>query len=367
VWDYTWLTDVANGSHTLTVEATDAAGNKATQNLEFNIDTLLSEPTIALDSTDDSGTKGDNLTNVNKPTFILGNIDADARYVTVEVQHGGTKEVLTATKGATGIWSVTPTGMWADGSHTLTVRVEDDAGNVKYSAPLTITVDTQITIDDIELVNDSGTKGDNLTNDANPHFRITVPGDVNEVSLSIDGGVTWVKAMQSSKSGVWNYTWPKTLADDDYTLTVKATDNAGNTVTRTLDFTIDTTLSTPVIVLDSADDTGVQGDNMTNRTQPTFNLQHIDDDAVRVTVSVEHGGGVTTFDATKDAGGWTFTPPTSWGAGDYTLSVSVEDKAGNTSHSASLKVTVDTQIGIDNIELVNDSGIPNDNQTNNVR
>ncbi|EBZ5426744.1 TPA: Ig-like domain repeat protein [Salmonella enterica] len=367
VWDYTWLTDVANGSHTLTVEATDAAGNKATQNLEFNIDTLLSEPTIALDSTDDSGTKGDNLTNVNKPTFILGNIDADARYVTVEVQHGGTKEVLTATKGATGIWSVTPTGMWADGSHTLTVRVEDDAGNVKYSAPLTITVDTQITIDDIELVNDSGTKGDNLTNDANPHFRITVPGDVNEVSLSIDGGVTWVKAMQSSTSGVWNYTWPKTLADDDYTLTVKATDNAGNTVTRTLDFTIDTTLSTPVIVLDSADDTGVQGDNMTNRTQPTFNLQHIDDDAVRVTVSVEHGGVTTTFDVTKDAGGWTFTPPTSWGGGDYTLSVSVEDKAGNTSHSASLTVTVDTQIAINNIELVNDSGIPDDNLTNNVR
>ncbi|EEI7991469.1 Ig-like domain repeat protein [Salmonella enterica subsp. enterica] len=367
VWDYTWLTDVANGSHTLTVEATDAAGNKATQNLEFNIDTLLSEPTIALDSTDDSGTKGDNLTNVNKPTFILGNIDADARYVTVEVQHGGTKEVLTATKGATGIWSVTPTGMWADGSHTLTVRVEDEAGNVKHSVPLTITVDTQITIDDIELVNDSGTKGDNLTNDANPHFRITVPGDVNEVSLSIDGGVTWVKAMQSSTSGVWNYTWPKTLADDDYTLTVKATDNAGNTVTRTLDFTIDTTLSTPVIVLDSADDTGVQGDNMTNRTQPTFNLQHIDDDAVRVTVSVEHGGVTTTFDVTKDAGGWTFTPPTSWGAGDYTLSVSVEDKAGNTSHSASLTVTVDTQIAINNIELVNDSGIPDDNLTNNVR
>ncbi|EDK1566724.1 Ig domain protein, partial [Salmonella enterica] len=241
------------------------------------------------------------------------------------------------------------------------------AGNVKYSVPLTITVDTQITIDDIELVNDSGTKGDNLTNDANPHFRITVPGDVNEVSLSIDGGVTWVKAMQSSTSGVWNYTWPKTLADDDYTLTVKATDNAGNTVTETLHFTIDTTLSTPVIVLDSADDTGIQGDNMTNRTQPTFNLQHIDDDAVRVTVSVEHGGVTTTFDATKDAGGWTFTPPTSWGAGDYTLSVSVEDKAGNTSHSASLTVTVDTQIAINNIELVNDSGIPDDNLTNNVR
>ncbi|EIX4769601.1 non-fimbrial adhesin SiiE [Salmonella enterica] len=367
VWDYTWLADVGEGKHTLTVEATDKAGNKTTQQLDFIIDTLLSEPTIVLDNTDDSGTKGDNLTNVNKPTFLLGNIDADARYVTVEVQHGGTKEVLTATKDATGNWSVTPTGTWADGDYTLTVRVEDEAGNEKHSASLTVTVDTQITIDAIELVNDNGIPGDNMTNDAHPQFRVTVPGDVNEVSLSIDGGVTWVKATQSATPGVWNYTWPGTVPDGDYTLNVKATDNAGNTVTETLHFTIDTTLSTPVIVLDSADDTGIQGDNMTNRTQPTFNLQHIDDDAVRVTVSVEHGGVTTTFDATKGVGGWTFTPPTSWGAGDYTLSVSVEDKAGNTSHSASLTVTVDTQIAINNIELVNDSGIPDDNLTNNVR
>ncbi|HIB1642605.1 TPA: non-fimbrial adhesin SiiE [Salmonella enterica subsp. enterica serovar Muenchen] len=367
VWDYTWLADVGEGKHTLTVEATDKAGNKTTQQLDFIIDTMLSEPTIVLDNTDDSGTKGDNLTNVNKPTFLLGNIDADARYVTVEVQHGGTKEVLTATKDATGNWSVTPTGTWADGDYTLTVRVEDEAGNEKHSASLTVTVDTQITIDAIELVNDNGIPGDNMTNDAHPQFRVTVPGDVNEVSLSIDGGVTWVKATQSATPGVWNYTWPGTVPDGDYTLNVKATDNAGNTVTETLHFTIDTTLSVPVIVLNSADDTGVQGDNMTNRTQPTFALQHIDDDAVRVTVSVEHGGVTTTFDATKGTGGWTFTPPTSWADGDYTLSVSVEDKAGNTSHSASLTVTVDTQIAINNIELVNDSGIPDDNLTNNVR
>ncbi|VEB51370.1 large repetitive protein [Salmonella enterica subsp. enterica] len=107
--------------------------------------------------------------------------------------------------------------------------------------------------------------------------------------------MTWVKATQSATPGVWNYTWPGTVPDGDYTLNVKATDNAGNTVTETLHFTIDTTLSVPVIVLNSADDTGVQGDNMTNSTQPTFALQHIDDDAVRVTVSVEHGGVTTTF------------------------------------------------------------------------
>ncbi|EPW2501087.1 Ig-like domain-containing protein, partial [Salmonella enterica] len=366
VWDYTWLTDVANGSHTLTVEATDAAGNKATQNLEFNIDTLLSEPTIALDSTDDSGTKGDNLTNVNKPTFILGNIDADARYVTVEVQHGGTKEVLTATKGATGIWSVTPTGTWADGDYTLTVRVEDDAGNVKYSAPLTVTVDTQITIDVIELVNDNGIPGDNLTNDVRPHFRVTVPGDVNEVRLSIDGGNTWVRATQGT-AGIWDYTWPKDVTDGLHTLTVEATDKAGNKTTQTLDFTIDTRLSTPTITMDSRDDTGAIGDHITSVKTPGFTIGNIDADAHSVILRITQGSNSQEVKLTQVGGQWRFTPDADWADGSYTLTVEVQDNAGNVRQSTPLIVTVDTQTSITDITLVNDHGVPDDNLTNSTR
>ncbi|WP_080195995.1 Ig-like domain-containing protein [Salmonella enterica] len=366
VWDYTWLTDVANGSHTLTVEATDAAGNKATQKLDFIIDTLLSEPTIALDSTDDSGTKGDNLTSVNKPTFILGNIDADARYVTVEVQHGGTKEVLTATKGATGIWSVTPTGMWADGSHTLTVRVEDDAGNVKYSAPLTVTVDTHIAIDDIELVNDNGIPGDNLTNDVRPHFRVTVPGDVNEVRLSIDGGNTWVRATQGT-AGIWDYTWPKDVTDGLHTLTVEATDKAGNQTTQTLDFTIDTRLSTPTIAMDSRDDTGAIGDHITSVKRPGFTIGNIDADAHSVILRITQGGNSQEVTLTQVGGQWRFTPDADWADGSYTLTVEVQDNAGNVRQSTPLIVTVDTQTSITDITLVNDHGVPDDNLTNSTR
>ncbi|EBE2858034.1 Ig-like domain repeat protein [Salmonella enterica] len=368
VWDYTWLADVGEGKHTLTVEATDKAGNKTTQQLDFIIDTLLSEPTIVLDNTDDSGTKGDNLTNVNKPTFLLGNIDADARYVTVEVQHGGTKEVLTATKDATGNWSVTPTGTWADGDYTLTVRVEDEAGNEKHSASLTVTVDTQITIDAIELVNDNGIPGDNMTNDAHPQFRVTVPGDVNEVSLSIDGGVTWVKATQSATPGVWDYTWLADVGEGKHTLTVEATDKAGNQTTQKLDFIIDTLLSEPTIVLDSTDDSGTKGDNLTNANKPTFLLGNIDADARYVTVEVQHGSTKEVLTATKGATGiWSVTPTGTWADGDYTLTVRVEDEAGNVKYSAPLTVTVDTQITIDAIELVNDNGIPGDNLTNDVR
>ncbi|EIT2228946.1 Ig-like domain repeat protein [Salmonella enterica] len=366
VWEYIWPDDVTDGSHTLTVEATDEAGNKATQTLDFIIDTLLSEPTIALDSTDDSGTKGDNLTSVNKPTFILGNIDADARYVTVEVQHGGTKEVLTATKGATGIWSVTPTGMWADGSHTLTVRVEDDAGNVKYSAPLTVTVDTHIAIDDIELVNDNGIPGDNLTNDVRPHFRVTVPGDVNEVRLSIDGGNTWVRATQGT-AGIWDYTWPKDVTDGLHTLTVEATDKAGNQTTQTLDFTIDTRLSTPTIAMDSRDDTGAIGDHITSVKRPGFTIGNIDADAHSVILRITQGGNSQEVTLTQVGGQWRFTPDADWADGSYTLTVEVQDNAGNVRQSTPLIVTVDTQTSITDITLVNDHGVPDDNLTNSTR
>ncbi|WP_183050258.1 Ig-like domain-containing protein [Salmonella enterica] len=366
VWDYTWLADVGEGKHTLTVEATDKAGNKTTQQLDFIIDTLLSEPTIVLDNTDDSGTKGDNLTNVNKPTFLLGNIDADARYVTVEVQHGGTKEVLTATKGATGIWSVTPTGTWADGDYTLTVRVEDDAGNVKYSAPLTVTVDTQITIDVIELVNDNGIPGDNLTNDVRPHFRVTVPGDVNEVRLSIDGGNTWVRATQGTE-GIWDYTWPKDVTDGLHTLTVEATDKAGNKTTQTLDFTIDTRLSTPTIAMDSRDDTGAIGDHITSVKRPGFTIGNIDADAHSVILRITQGGNSQEVTLTQVGGQWRFTPDADWADGSYTLTVEVTDNAGNVRQSTPLVVTVDTQTSITDITLVNDHGVPDDNLTNSTR
>ncbi|VEB51374.1 large repetitive protein [Salmonella enterica subsp. enterica] len=36
-----------------------------------------------------------------------------------------------------GVWRFTPGAAWTDGDYTLTVKVEDKAGNTNYSAPLT--------------------------------------------------------------------------------------------------------------------------------------------------------------------------------------------------------------------------------------
>ncbi|EDV2876191.1 hypothetical protein YY36_004823, partial [Salmonella enterica subsp. diarizonae] len=38
VWSYAWSSDVTEGAHVLTVEATDIAGNTATRTLGFTID-----------------------------------------------------------------------------------------------------------------------------------------------------------------------------------------------------------------------------------------------------------------------------------------------------------------------------------------
>ncbi|EFP2814202.1 hypothetical protein HP617_005060, partial [Salmonella enterica] len=171
----------------------------------------------------------------------LGNIDADASRVVVQVTHNGKSEEVELTQ-TSGNWVFTPTSAWADGNYTLTVKVTDEAGNTRQSAPLSVKVDTQVTIDGIVLVNDSGITSDNITNEVHPHFRVTVPEDVNVVRLSIDGGTTWINATPSS-TGIWDYTWPDAVPEGKHTLVVEAIDIAGNKATQALGFTIDTTLS----------------------------------------------------------------------------------------------------------------------------
>ena len=101
-WSYTTAA-LANGAHSLTATATDAAGNTgaASAALSVTIDTTApAAPTIASFSTD-SGTVGDGITNDNTLT-LTGTAEANA---TVKVFDGATL-LGSAVANGSGAWSL---------------------------------------------------------------------------------------------------------------------------------------------------------------------------------------------------------------------------------------------------------------------
>ncbi|WP_249935541.1 Ig-like domain-containing protein, partial [Citrobacter sp. wls615] len=74
-WTFT-APQLADGEYSITVQVTDDAGNTATSTaLAITVDTTVAAPVITL--SDDTGTAGDNQTNVVTPGFTIST-DADA-------------------------------------------------------------------------------------------------------------------------------------------------------------------------------------------------------------------------------------------------------------------------------------------------
>ncbi|TKU33361.1 Ig domain protein [Citrobacter sp. wls717] len=356
VWTVTWGTPLSDGECDVQVSATDAAGNTATQSFSFTIDTVLSAPVIAMDAASDTSTVGDNITQTVKPTFVVTNVDADV--TKVEVTLNGNTQTLT--KDASGNWIYTPETPLADGNWTVEVKVTDAAGNTKQSS-LDFTVDTSISTPTVALdaSSDTGDVGDNLTNETTPTFILSnIDPDVTSVMVTLNGET---HSATKDEQGNWTYTPETALSDGSWTLKVKVTDGAGNTAESSLDFTIDSTLSTPTVMMDTDSDTATAGDNITSDTTPTFILSNIDPDATSVMVTLNG----ETHSATKDEqGNWTYTPDTPLADGSGTLVVTVTDAAGN-SADASLDYTIDTTISTPTIALDagSDSGTVGDNLT----
>ena len=356
VWTVTWGTPLSDGECDVQVSATDAAGNTATQSFSFTIDTVLSAPVIAMDAASDTSTVGDNITQTVKPTFVVTNVDADV--TKVEVTLNGNTQTLT--KDASGNWIYTPEPPLADGNWTVEVKVTDAAGNTKQSS-LDFTVDTSISTPTVALdaSSDTGDVGDNLTNETTPTFILSnIDPDVTSVMVTLNGETN---SATKDEQGNWTYTPETALSDGSWTLKVKVTDGAGNTAESSLDFTIDSTLSTPTVMMDTDSDTATAGDNITRDTTPTFILSNIDPDVTSVMVTLNG----ETHSATKDEqGNWTYTPDTPLADGSGTLVVTVTDAAGNSS-DASLDYTIDTTISTPTIALDagSDSGTVGDNLT----
>ncbi|RNF75562.1 DUF4347 domain-containing protein, partial [Marinomonas rhizomae] len=128
------ITDSANTPNALTT--TTPTG---TNNANYTLDNTVSAPTIDLSSGSDSGSSNsDNITSDTTPT-VTGTAEAGATVALYDTD--GTTSLGLATADGSGNWSITSSAL-STGSHTLTTKATDAAGNVSVaSSGLTITVD----------------------------------------------------------------------------------------------------------------------------------------------------------------------------------------------------------------------------------
>ncbi|MFC5347462.1 beta strand repeat-containing protein, partial [Azospirillum lipoferum] len=175
----------------------------------------------------------DGVTSINRPT-VGGTAEAGS---TVTVLIDGVA-VGTTIAGADGRWSFTPTTPLTDGSHAVTSRATDPAGNSSgSSAALTLTIDTAAPVLSTPVI--SGV--DNTANViSTPRPTLTGTADPNSTVTVIVDGVTLGTATTGS-DGRWSFAVPTPLADGSHSVVTTATDRAGNIGrSGTLSLTVDT-------------------------------------------------------------------------------------------------------------------------------
>ena len=331
-WSYTTGT-LANGAHSLTATASDAAGNTGVASAAMNvtIDTTAPVAPGIASFSPDTGTAGDGITTANVLS-LTGTAEANS---TVKVYDGATLLGSVLANG-TGAWTYT-TAALADGAHSLTAKATDAAGNTGVaSAAMSVTVDTTAPIAPsiASFSPDTGTVGDGVTT-ANV-VTLTGVAEAN-ATVKIYDGTTLFNSVLANSSGAWSYT-TAALASGAHSFTATATDAAGNTSVASSSLTLSVTAppSAPAITSFSPD-TGVVGDGITDPAILTLTGTA----AASSTVKVYDGTtllGTTTANA---SGAWSYTTaPLPDGVHSLTATDTV---AGVTSApSAVMNVTIDT-------------------------
>ncbi|HAV1836431.1 TPA: Ig-like domain-containing protein [Enterobacter hormaechei subsp. steigerwaltii] len=317
---------LGEGSHSISVSVTDAAGNtgSATHGItlsgnppEFTLDPISQDNVLnaqeAMQPLSLSGTS--NLPNGSAVTVTLNNVNYQA---TVE----------------NGRWSVqVPVSDVLDLANTLyTVSVSgtDSVGN-SGSAEANLLVDTVLPQ---VIVNTFA--GDNLVNNAEAAVDQTLSGRVtgaaagDTVSVTV-GGKSYTATVGSDLK--WSVTIPsadlQAFGDGDLTFSASVTNAHGNTGTGERDININAEL--PGLRVNT-----ISGDDVINAIEQQQDLAitgsstHLAE-GTQITVTINNVEYVTTVNA---SGNWQIGVPAAdlqaWTAGGMTVSVSAEDAWGNT-------------------------------------
>jgi alpha-tubulin suppressor-like RCC1 family protein len=210
-------TTVANGAHTVTATARDAAGNSAVLTIGVTVSNVASDttaPTVSVTSPVAGATVSDSVT-------ISANASDNVGVVGVQFKVGGVNVGAEDTVAPYSIsWNTTSV---VNGSRTITAVARDAAGNTKTSSSITVTVFNDTTDPTVSI--NSPAAGDTVSD------SVTITANASD-----NVGVLWVKfRVDGVNLGALDYTAPysavwdtTTYANGPHTLLTQVMDAAGN-------------------------------------------------------------------------------------------------------------------------------------------
>lgn len=346
------LQDLANTTHTITADATDKAGNPATQASEpFNVN--LTEPPMVMVI---DPIANDNIINASE---IGGNVTISGRSIgpsssmtAVSLDIGGTPLVVIT--DANGFWSTTiPANLY----FTTQGNVNVTATSLDAILTRTVLVDTVVpTLDIVAFA------GDNVLGGTEASTAQTITGTASTteagqfVSVVLNGKTY---SAQVSITGTWSVSVPAAdlaqLTDGSHTITATLTDTAGNTTIETQVVTVDTGI--PLLSVTLFDD------NILTLAEAVAGAAITGTGEVGATVTLTAGPLTGTTTVGSD-GNWTI-PVLSANLqnlidGPQVIGVTLTDTSGNSTHlDVTLDVALNKTLGAGITDIFGNDGILN--------
>ncbi len=313
-WSLTLASALAQGAHTATATATDAAGNTSASSAArgFTVDSVAPAVPVL--------TSPAALVNTAMPT-VAGTAEAGST-VTVSLNGAIAGTVMA---NAAGAWSFTPASALAQGAHTATATATDVAGNTSAPSP-----ERGFTVDSVAPAMPVLTSPAALVNTVTPTVAGTAEAG-SSVMVMVDGAV--VGTVTADASGAWSFTPASALAQGPHTAAASASDAAGNA----------SALSSPrSFIVDSmapAVPAFVSPTGLVSTDAPTF--RGVAEAGTTVTVTVE--GMIVGTAMANASGAWSFIPASPLAQGFHMATATATDAAGNTSSpSEPVSFTVDS-------------------------
>ena len=218
--NWTFVPTVADGPHTIVASEIGSNSLTATASVTFILETAAfpapAAPTLAIAS--DSGTVGDEITNVSTPAITGTGIVGD-----IITLYDGLAVLGSAVVAGDGTWMVTSSAL-TDGLHAITAVQSDVSGNISArSEPLDLIIGTTPPVLSVVLVdnphngNTAGITYNQLLDGGGDPYAI--------VTVSDDGVV--IGTTMADANGDWRFNLAA-LGTGNHVLTASETDVAGN-------------------------------------------------------------------------------------------------------------------------------------------